>query len=341
MINQPSLSVDDLVRLGSYWETKILLTAIKLDLFTRLLERQKTAADLAREIEANANHLELLLNALVGVGVLEKRDDYYRNTPLAQSHLVRGMRFWYWAHLDDLLWHAWEQLERIILSGRDVAQQTLFEKDPEAATYLLLALYQGSFEKAQAIASIVDLSPFHTLLDIGGGAGTCSIALRLAYPHLHATIFDLPGTLPMTQQMTQQANLQDRINLIAGDVTKDGLPGIYDAVLVSHVVHWLDEEQISLLFNKVSTALEDHGMVLVRDFFLETSKTAPRQTAVFSVSLLVQGGSRCYSFDEGATWLTQAGFRRGAEKIPRELILAKKQVRDEDGRETSECGHIG
>ncbi|MBX5452032.1 methyltransferase [Thermogemmatispora sp.] len=185
------------------------------------------------------------------------------------------------------------------------------------------------------------LSPFHTLLDIGGGAGTCSIALCLAYPHLHATIFDLPGTLPMTQQMTQQANLQDRINLIAGDVTKDGLPGIYDAVLVSHVVHWLDEEQISLLFNKVSTALEDHGMVLVRDFFLETSKTAPRQTAVFSVSLLVQGGSRCYSFDEGATWLTQAGFRRGAEKIPRELILAKKQVRDEDGRETSECGHMG
>jgi hypothetical protein len=145
MNNQPSLSIDDLVRLGSYWETKILLTAIKLDIFTRLLERQKTASDLAREIEANANYLELLLNALVGVGVLEKHDDYYRNAHLAQKHLVRGMRFWYWAHLDDLLWHTWEQLEHIILSGRDATQQTLFEKEPEAATYLLLALYQLDF----------------------------------------------------------------------------------------------------------------------------------------------------------------------------------------------------
>jgi cyclopropane fatty-acyl-phospholipid synthase-like methyltransferase len=141
--------------------------------------------------------------------------------------------------------------------------------------------------------------------------------------------------------MIQQANLQDRINLIVGDVNKDRLPGIYDVILVSHVVHWLDEGQISQLFNKVYTALEDQGVVLLRDFFLERSKTVPKQAAVFSVSLLVQGGSRCYSIDEVAMWLTQAGFRRVAERIPSELITAKKHSKDEDEMEAGACSHTG
>jgi hypothetical protein len=48
--------------MGSYWVTKILLTAIKLDLFIRLLEHRKTAQDVAGEIGANKETLELLLD---------------------------------------------------------------------------------------------------------------------------------------------------------------------------------------------------------------------------------------------------------------------------------------
>jgi hypothetical protein len=62
-----------------------------------------------------------------------------------------------------------ENLGYMMRSGRENTELTFYEKEPEAAAYLLLALYQGSFEKAQATASSVDLSSFGTLLDIGGG----------------------------------------------------------------------------------------------------------------------------------------------------------------------------
>jgi hypothetical protein len=105
----------------------------------------------------------------VSIDLLGHSEGAYQNTSLSQVQIVRKARFWYWAHVDDISWHAWENLGYMMRSGRENTELTFYEKEPEAAAYLLLALYQGSFEKAQATASSVDLSSFGTLLDIGGG----------------------------------------------------------------------------------------------------------------------------------------------------------------------------
>ena len=49
--------------------------------------------------------------------------------------------------------------------------------------------------------------------------------------------------------------------------------------------------------------------MVVQDFILEPSKTAPRAAALFSLNMLVgtRAGS-CYSEPEYTTWLRDAGF---------------------------------
>jgi hypothetical protein len=58
------LSLAEIFQLGYYWETKILLTAVKLDVFSAIDERPKAIQDIAGRIQADEPTLALLLNAL-------------------------------------------------------------------------------------------------------------------------------------------------------------------------------------------------------------------------------------------------------------------------------------
>ena len=58
------LSLAEVFQLGYYWETKILLTAVKLDVFSVLDGRGRTASEAAVKLGADVRALELLLDAL-------------------------------------------------------------------------------------------------------------------------------------------------------------------------------------------------------------------------------------------------------------------------------------
>ena len=68
------------------------------------------------------------------------------------------------------------------------------------------------------------------LLDIGSGPASYPIAFCERFPNLHAKIFDLPGTLAITERYVREAGMTERIRLIAGDYRKDPIPGDYNVI---------------------------------------------------------------------------------------------------------------
>ncbi|HZS11579.1 MAG TPA: methyltransferase dimerization domain-containing protein, partial [Nitrospirales bacterium] len=66
------LTLADIFQLGYYWETKILLTAVSLDVFSAVGSDGATAAELAARLGAHERTLELLLNALVAMRAMKK-----------------------------------------------------------------------------------------------------------------------------------------------------------------------------------------------------------------------------------------------------------------------------
>src|SRR5579872_433221 len=72
-------------RIRAFQESRVILTALELDVFTAV-EDGSTAEAVATNTEAHARATEMLLNALVAIGLLTKQGNVFRNTPVAARY---------------------------------------------------------------------------------------------------------------------------------------------------------------------------------------------------------------------------------------------------------------
>ncbi|WP_447602079.1 methyltransferase [Nitrospira sp. Nam80] len=310
------LSLAEIFQLGYYWETKILLTAVKLDLFSALDHRPKTAAEVAEKIGADKRALTLLLNALVAVGLLRHEESGYVNSTAAREHLVKQSSQ-YIGHLlllHDAEWSNWGRLEEAVRTGQSPVKQHVFETDPSLGANVLTVLHRIGRQSGPELAKRLALDQARTMLDLGGGAGTNAIAFCQVYPVLKATVFDLPATLALTEHTVKQAGMEDRIRLVPGNFNQDDLGGSYDVVLMSDVLHYQNYEANARLVRKTFAHLTPGGRLVIKDRYLDASGTSPAWTTAFAVHIFVnteQGA--CYRVAEAMDWMRAAGFERIVE----------------------------
>jgi predicted O-methyltransferase YrrM len=170
---------------------------------------------------------------------------------------------------------------------------------------------------------------FDHLLDIGGASGTWTMAFLNAVPEAKATLFDLPPVIKMAEQRIAEAGLSDRVSLVPGDFYTDDLPGGADLAWLGAICHQNSREQNRALFTKIHKALNDDGVVVIRDVVMDPSHTSPKGGALFAVNMLVntERGST-YTFDEYSHDLSEAGFGNVTlvhqDEFMNSLIRAKK-----------------
>ncbi len=323
-------SLAEIFQLGYYWETKILLTAVKLGVFSILDRHDLTATEVARKLEADARAVELLMNALVAMRILHKEGDRFVNSEVARTHLVRSSST-YVGHLlllHDAEWNNWGRLEETIRTGHSPVRGHVFENDPELGANVLTVLDRIGQQSGPALAKRLNLDEAKTVLDLGGGAGTNAIAFCQIYPHLRATVFDLPQTLLTTERVVKEAGLQDRIGLLPGDFNSDPLGGPYDVILMSDILHYQDAEANAALVQKCFVHLRPAGRLVVKDRFLDDSGTGPAWVTAFAVHILVNTErGRCYKTSEAMTWLQEAGFG-GSEEMERNAVIQGVKPRE-------------
>ena len=322
------LSLAEIFQLGYYWETKILLTAVRLDVFSALGEREQTVPEIAQQVGADTRALELLLNALVAMKVLTKEGVRYANTGMARTHLVKTSPS-YVGHLlllHDAEWNNWGRLEEAIKTGRSPVSRHVFETNPELGANVLTVLDRIGQQSGPGLAKRLGLEKAKTLLDLGGGAGTNAIAFCTVYPNLTATVFDLPQTLTVTERVVKEAGLEGRISLKPGDFNADPLGGPYDAILMSDILHYQGPEANAAVVRKTFAHLSPGGTLIIKDRFLEESRTGPAWVTAFAVHILVnteQG--RCYTAAEAMDWMKAAGFTSIVELERTAVVQGIKQ----------------
>jgi predicted O-methyltransferase YrrM len=321
------LSLAEIFQLGYYWETKILLTAVRLDVFSALDGKQKTLYEVADRLGVHRETLGLLLNALVAMQLLKKDGDSYGNSTVSATHLVRNSAQ-YVGHLlllHDAEWDNWGKLEQTIRTGQRLVDRHVFETDPDLGSNVLAVLHRIGQQSGPDLARRLQLSGPVRFLDLGGGAGTNAIAFCQAYPELTATVFDLPATLQLTERMVKEAGLESRITLRPGDFNKDGLGGPYDVVLMSDILHYQDLSTNAVLVKRVWNHLAPGGRLVIKDRFLNETGTGPAWTTAFAVHILVnteRGG--CYKTADAVQWMGDAGFQAVTELEPSAVVQGIK-----------------
>ncbi len=321
------LSLAEIFQIGYYWETKILLTAVTLDLFSALDDRDESLSGLAHGLSLNERALTVLVNALVAMRVLKKQDGRVVNTSVARKHLVKASPD-YVGHLlmlHDSEWTHWEKLEETVRTGIGPVRHHLFETDPAMGANVLAVLDRVGRESGVNLAKALRLDGREHVIDVGGGAGTNAIAFCRAYPHLKATVLDLPQTLTVTERYIREAGLEDRIALKPGNFNTESWGGPYDLALLSDVLHYQTRRANARLMRKAFSHLTAAGRLVIKDRFLDRDRTSPAWTTAFAVHIMVnteQG--ECCTTHEVMDWMTRAGFESIMELAPRAIVQGVK-----------------
>ncbi len=317
---------------GAFNASRVLHTAVQLDIFSAI-GQGATAEQVAQARQLNPRATRLLLDAMTGLTLLEKRDDRFFLTEDSRRYLLPESPRYFGGMiaLEASDWEAWGQLDQAIKSGKPVWQPGSWANDADDTRRFIMAMDSLVRARGDAdhVATLLDFTDVTRLLDVGAGPGTYPIAACSAHPHLSATIFDLPATLRVTAEVLAERNMTERINLVAGDFNEDPLPTGYDMVFLSNIIHSEDEPHCEALMKKCFEALRPGGRIVIKDHVLTDDRTLPVDGAVFSLQMLLFTRGRDYSLAEIGAWLTAAGFGP-AREIPlsapfsSSLVVAEK-----------------
>ena len=303
---------DDLNRtLRGFQESRVLLTAIELDLFTAVGNGGR-ADEVSARTGSHPRATEMLMNALVAMGWLNKQDGVFSNSAFSKRYFVAGSADdWRAAtlHLAHL-WRTWSTLTECVRAGTSVLRRDLAERDEEWTRAFIAAMHRNARARAPLVVKAVGTEGVNRMLDVGGGSGAYSIAFASAKENLVVDLLDLAEVIPIAQGHIENAGLADRIRTRQGDLCADKFGEGYDLVIVSAICHMLGAEENKDLLKRCFEALAPKGRVVIQDFILEPDRTAPKSATLFALNMLV--GTRAgntYTEAEYAAWLREAGFQ--------------------------------
>jgi SAM-dependent methyltransferase len=295
----------------AFQRSRPLLTAYELGLFTVLNDEERRSAEVAAAIGADPRATDRLMNALVAMGLLEKRDGRFRNSPGAAASLVKG-RPGYMAGLahTNHLWDTWSGLTATVREGRPhVARGPISERDSDWLRPFIAAMHWRARQSAGELVKLLDLDGVSRVLDVGGGSGAYAMAFARARHGVSAVVFDLPSVVPLTRGYIQEEGLSAAVEAEAGDYLRDPLGSGYDLVFMSAVVHSNSADENRLLVRKAASALNPGGRLVIQDFLMAEDRTGPPQAALFALNMLVGTPSGdTYTESEVREWMAEAGL---------------------------------
>jgi acetylserotonin O-methyltransferase len=305
--------------IDAFRKSKTMFTAVKLGIFDRLAEAPRDLKKLAAATGSNADALERLLDACVGLGFLRRDQGVYANQPVAAAYLASASEHsmaGYILYSNDALYPLWGNLEDAIREGTHRWKQTfadeggifahLFRTD-EAMRAFLMGMHGFGVMSSPKVVAAMDLSRFRKLVDLGGATGHLTIAACERYPALRGLVFDLPRVIVVARERVEKSSARDRIEVLAGDFFADELPEA-DLYAVGRILHDWSEEKIHKLLGKIFKRLPAGGGLLIAEKLLAEDRTGPVTAQLQSLNMLVCTEGKERTLGEYEALLRQTGF---------------------------------
>jgi acetylserotonin O-methyltransferase len=331
----PSVVLD---LLEAFRRSKTMFAAVSLGIFDTLESGPKSLAGLAEALNLNPDALERLLDACIGLQLLERQGDVYENTPVASTYLCKrspSRLTGYIGYSNAVMWKLWANLEDAIREGTNRWQQTFgwdgpifshFFRTEDAQREFLMGMHGYGLISSPQVVAAFDLGRFRRLVDLGGATGHLAIAACQRYPDLRAIVFDLPGALPLAREIVGASPVADRIELTAGDFFVDVLPEA-DLYALGRILHDWTESKILQLLRRIFDRLPTGGGLLIAEKLLDDDKRGPRWAQMQNLNMLTCTEGKERTLTEYEALLEQAGFSQvTAAKTPSPLdaVLAVK-----------------
>lgn len=309
----------------AFWASKVLLTAVELDLFTVLGDGSMTAAELGEELELHPRGTYDFFDALVSLGFLDRQGDgpegRYENTAETAAFLDRNSPRYIGGvpeMLNSRLFGFWNDLGTALKTGQPQSEvkvhgkpiyEELYANEARLGQFLeaMTGLQAANFQR---LAETFDFSRYETVSDIGGALALLSRTVGAQHEHLTFTTFDLPQVAPHARKHIDRAGMTDRIRVVSGDFFVDDLPRA-DVLTMGNILHDWNLEKKKILIGKAYEALPEDGALIVIETLIDDARRTNAYGLLMSLNMLIEFGD---AFDfTGADfreWCGEAGFRR-------------------------------
>ncbi len=309
-----------IMQLGlGFWESKVFLSAVELEIFTLLAQKPLNAPDLASKLGLHPRGATDFFDALVSLGMLKRVRGIYENTAEADHYLdkakpsyvggilemANARLFPFWANLTEGLKTGLPQNEA--RSGGQGFFEILYS-DPARLAQFLNSMTGLSMGAAKAMSRLFSWAKHGTIADVGCAQGGLIAQLTLAHPHLTGIGFDLPVVRPHFEKYMASFGLQDRVKFQAGDFMKDPLPTA-DVIVMGHILHDWDLGQKKMLLKKAYDALPAGGAVILYEAIIDDERNKNTFGLLMSLNMLIETpGGFDYTAKEAFGWMREVGF---------------------------------
>lgn len=310
---------DAILQLGlGFWGSKALLSAVELGLFTGLAEGPKDCKSLVERLRLSPRSARDFLDALVAVGMLERSEGLYRNTPDTDLFLDRKKPTYMGGLLEMAnarLYPFWGSLTEALRTGKMQNEakggEDFFGKlyaDPDRLKGFLKAMTGVSLGPATAIAEKFPWSRYRTFYDIGAAEGALPVLVAQRHEHLSGGGFDLPPVRPIFEEYVRGHGLADRLRFLPGDFFRDPMPEA-DVLVMGHILHDWNLEEKRVLLAKAHAALRPGGALIAYDTIIDDDRRENAFGLLMSLNMLIETpGGFDYTGSDCMGWMKEAGF---------------------------------
>jgi hypothetical protein len=305
----------------AFWPSKVLLSAVKLGVFTELGKGEKTGAELCAALGLHERSTPDFFDILVALRFLDREGDgvesRYRNSAETGLFLDRNSPAFMGGFLEmanDRLYPFWGDLVEGLKTGRAQNEtknggKGVFEElysQPERLEQFMDAMAGISAGNFQAFAEKFDFSKYKTLTDVGGATGQLSTLVARHNPHMTCTTTDLPAATEIAKRKIAAAGLTDRVAAEPIDFFADAVRPA-DVVTMGMILHDWNLEKKMMLIRKAYDALPDGGAFVAIENIIDDARRENAFGMMMSLNMLIEFGD---AFD-----FTGADFDSGVAKL--------------------------
>lgn len=303
-----------------FWASKVLLSAVEMELFTELANRPEDLDTLTKRLGLHPRGARDFLDALVALQFLRRDENgLYANTEETDLFLDKAKESYIGGILEmanHRLYPFWGNLTTALRTGEQQNEartgEDMFAKlyaDPARLHEFLRAMSGVSRAANQAIARQFPWAEYRTFVDAGTAQGDLAVQIALQHSHLEGIGFDLPEVAPIFEDYVAEHGLSGHLKFEGGSFFEDALPKA-DVVLYGHILHDWDLEQKKHLLRIAHEALPEGGAVVVYDSIIDDDRSQNAFGLLMSLNMLVEtAGGFDYTGTDCRGWMEEAGFR--------------------------------
>lgn len=294
-------------------QTRILLTAVQLGIFSHIAAGKTSVAEIASAADCSTRGIRMMLNALCAFGLLVKTDERYGLHAVARQYLVRGNPDYMGYMLEsDNQWDFWGRLTGAVRTGMPVRQT----QDPGPEKFfsvLVRSLHVMNAAPAKQLADAVGAGSAHKgmrVLDVGCGSGVWGIAMAEADPGLRVTFQDLPAVLAITREYVERHRLTGEHAFLPGNIEEVDLgESAFELAVLGNICHGAGERTSRELFKHIRRALCSGGRIAIVDTLPNEERTGRAFPLVFALNMLLHTEhGDTFTLREYSEWLREAGY---------------------------------